>query len=367
MLLEDLEDYVEVGVMGSDVERYEKLGYEIPKTINKHGNPTIPRNAKMKVKVKDLPDGSGVKIHCKCDYPGCENITYCTYSNYFKHNHNGLTYCRNHSGIMFRSGENNYKWNPNKTKEDRENGRKTLKYIDLVKRVLARDNFTCQVCGETSKTVDLVAHHLDGYNWCVEKRFDETNSICLCENCHENFHSIYGKGYNTKEQFMEWTNNFNLNLQKYNGEIPTCRWAYCIEDDEIIKDIYSYNPYIYTVCNKECRHFKCKHYLYYDEYIKMSKDEILDYISHRLDSDSCRPKVCLNTNQLFTTIKDITSWCGVKSGIRLCCNGRQRHAGYHPITGEKLRWQYLKDYIIENDCNLDDYLELWNNRYVSEN
>lgn len=47
-------------------------------------------------------------------------------------------------------------------------------------------------------------HHLDGFNWCIEKRTNVDNGVTLCKRCHLNFHSIYGSGNNTRGQFEEY-------------------------------------------------------------------------------------------------------------------------------------------------------------------
>jgi hypothetical protein len=39
------------------------------------------------------------------------------------------------------------------------------------KEVFKRNNYTCKCCGKRG-SIYLNAHHLDGYNWCKEKRFD---------------------------------------------------------------------------------------------------------------------------------------------------------------------------------------------------
>ena len=124
------------------------------------------------------------------------------------------TYCNNCSATVLTTGENNPSWNPNKTDEERLIGRHTQYDKQFVKKVLKRDHYTCQCCGKHSGS--LIVHHLDGYNWCKDKRYDETNGITLCKNCHKNFHMEYGRGNNTKEQFESWLGQA-VELLKYNG------------------------------------------------------------------------------------------------------------------------------------------------------
>jgi hypothetical protein len=101
-----------------------------------------------------------------------------------------------------KKGEGSATWNPNLSHEERLKGRDYYEYKQWVKAVLKRDKYTCIVCDTIGGK--LVAHHLNGYNWCVEKRTDLTNGITACENCHTKFHIRYGYGNNTKEQFEKW-------------------------------------------------------------------------------------------------------------------------------------------------------------------
>ncbi|HDR8172030.1 TPA: HNH endonuclease [Bacillus thuringiensis] len=105
-----------------------------------------------------------------------------------------------------RFGKENPNYNPDKTDEDRNNGRLIEGYGIWRRKVYERDNFICQCCGY-SKGGTLIAHHLDGYSWCVEKRTDVDNGVTLCETCHNKFHAIYGLRNNTKEQFITYKNN----------------------------------------------------------------------------------------------------------------------------------------------------------------
>ena len=112
--------------------------------------------------------------------------------------------CARHS----HDGENNYNWKGGYENE-RSKFRKSFAGKNFVKQVLKRDNYACQICGSK---IRIVAHHKDGYNWCIEKRADIDNGVTLCEECHKQFHKEYGNGNNTKEQFEEFYNKrTNLN------------------------------------------------------------------------------------------------------------------------------------------------------------
>lgn len=108
-------------------------------------------------------------------------------------------------------GENHPSWNPDLTEEDRARRRSGLadgRVSDWRVSVFIRDKHTCRICKKKNK--ELNAHHLDGWNWCKEKRFDLKNGITLCKRCHLNFHKKYGYGDNTKEQFYEHINELNI-------------------------------------------------------------------------------------------------------------------------------------------------------------
>lgn len=57
--------------------------------------------------------------------------------------------------------------------------------------------------------------------------------------------------------------------------------------------------------------------------------------------------VCVETKQVFDTVKEAGIWCGLKDGTSIShhLNGSRKSAGKHPITKEKLHWMYYKDYL----------------------
>jgi 5-methylcytosine-specific restriction endonuclease McrA len=95
-------------------------------------------------------------------------------------------------------GEESPHWNPDKTQEERELGRKIPGYREWITEVYERDRYTCQKCGEVGGKLN--AHHIEGYAENKDLRTDLENGITLCKNCHKNFHSTYGtKGFGREE------------------------------------------------------------------------------------------------------------------------------------------------------------------------
>ena len=105
-----IQEEVDVNICTSNKSRYLKLGYLIPNKIKK--------GMCIKVKIKDLPIHSNVRIKVECDC--CKKKYELTYDKYIKQNHNGNIYCHNCASGILNSGINNPLWNKNLTQEERE-------------------------------------------------------------------------------------------------------------------------------------------------------------------------------------------------------------------------------------------------------
>lgn len=120
-------------------------------------------------------------------------------------------------------GEKNHFYNPNLTEKDRSDARFRFRqpnYKEFVHNCFERDNYTCQITGKKSQG-DIVTHHLNGYNWDIKNRFNINNGITLNKDIHKEFHKLYGKGGNTKEQFAEFVETLYLqhriSKERYNN------------------------------------------------------------------------------------------------------------------------------------------------------
>lgn len=101
-----------------------------------------------------------------------------------------------------RVGPLSWSWRSDISDEERLVQRSTDANRKWRSAVYARDNFTCQLCNERGGK--LHAHHLDAYNKFKHRRFELDNGVTLCETCHGAFHEFYGRGSNTRAQFVEF-------------------------------------------------------------------------------------------------------------------------------------------------------------------
>ena len=97
-------------------------------------------------------------------------------------------------------------WNPNLTNEDRTSRRDLQEIVNWRNSVFEKDNYKCVICGQKG---NINAHHLDGYHWCENRRFDISNGMTLCISHHKDFHHQYGCKNNTKEQFDKYLTEEN--------------------------------------------------------------------------------------------------------------------------------------------------------------
>jgi hypothetical protein len=86
------------------------------------------------------------------------------------------------------SGSKSYMYKPELTEEYREKSRNTPELRYWRKQVLLRDTYVCINCKLKANT----AHHLFSWVSHPKLRYDVTNGVSMCKECHLNFHRYIG-------------------------------------------------------------------------------------------------------------------------------------------------------------------------------
>lgn len=98
--------------------------------------------------------------------------------------------------------------------------RNTREYRIWRAKVIRRDK-RCVICGSIK---ERVAHHLDHASYFPDERFDVNNGVCLCNECHIQFHNNFKRNYRVKctkydfENFKALTNYFKGKLNGANKD-----------------------------------------------------------------------------------------------------------------------------------------------------
>jgi hypothetical protein len=96
---------VEVKLCSSNIKYFEELGYDIVRNIDKKGRKTVSYSSKINVNIKDLKDGSGIKVLVKCDCENCKNPQpkLMAWNVYLKCLHKNKYYCNSCAHILYGS------------------------------------------------------------------------------------------------------------------------------------------------------------------------------------------------------------------------------------------------------------------------
>lgn len=83
------------------------------------------------------------------------------------------------------SGEFHWNWKGGITPRNQRE-RSSKEYAEWRKAVFMRDGFTCQICGKVGG--GLNAHHIKRWSTNVDERYQISNGITLCKECHKKVH-----------------------------------------------------------------------------------------------------------------------------------------------------------------------------------
>lgn len=91
----------------------------------------------------------------------------------------------------FPSGREHPRWRHDLTDHEREHRRDINAQSDWRLQVLERDHYTCQRC-DASSGARLNAHHIEPHYRARDSRWDVSNGMTLCVDCHRQYHRTYG-------------------------------------------------------------------------------------------------------------------------------------------------------------------------------
>lgn len=88
------------------------------------------------------------------------------------------------------SGDKAPKWNGGISRQYKR-GYKTAQFKRWRTAVFQRDDFTCQHCGQRGGY--LTAHHIKGFAAYPDLRYEVSNGLTLCEECHKKTDNYGGR------------------------------------------------------------------------------------------------------------------------------------------------------------------------------
>ena len=159
--------------------------------------------------------------------------------------------------------------------DQEDDGRNNAEYNIWRQQVLARDNYTCQCCGDTKYPH---VHHIFNYKHYDGLRTDVDNGITLCQWCHNKYHSHYGKESNPVT-LMEFLKRFggvilktsirfekenpNINYSRENSYKPVYSSETSLREEinyvyESMKELESYNhlPISFEAIREKCNYIE---------------------------------------------------------------------------------------------------------------
>jgi hypothetical protein len=83
-----------------------------------------------------------------------------------------------------------------------------FKTSGLREQCFEKADYTCDITGK--KGCELNAHHLESWHSNEELRYDIDNLVCISKEMHDEFHRVYGRKNNTKEQYEKFKRSYFL-------------------------------------------------------------------------------------------------------------------------------------------------------------
>jgi len=164
--------------------------------------------ADKKVRIEINCENCGISFE---KLPSNEKKKFCSKRCHFEHiSKNPLRYWKGKKLTFtpksaFKKGNIPHNYIDGKSRDDDGKARSSVELKAWRKLVFERDNYTCQKCGTRGGILN--PHHILNFRDYKELRFDLNNGITLCETHHKEFHKIYSKKGNNRDQLDEYLSN----------------------------------------------------------------------------------------------------------------------------------------------------------------
>ena len=155
-----------------------------------------------KAESRIVKNGSRVLWYCKCD---CGNVHKAASGNL-------LSGATKSCGCFLSDMMRIRMTNPNLTDEERRLNQER-RLVPGIRQwragVYKRDHYTCLACGD-DRGGNLVAHHKNSWADNKSQRLSVDNGATSCVDCHNEFHSKFGWGGNTEQQWNDFVESKQL-------------------------------------------------------------------------------------------------------------------------------------------------------------
>lgn len=211
-----------------------------------------------------------------------------------------------------------------------------------------RDNFSKEIIEECDTQDMLNVKEKYWINY-----YDAVNSI--------NYYNIASggdggdviSGYTEEEKRKIYDHRFDNISINQGGNNPNAKQVICLNTMEIFCTTVEAARYgntsdtmIQSCCHRRNHthtagcHPLTKERLQWEYY---NKNKEYTFIPYQRDYNSISRNVkCINTGKIFNSVKDAAKYANVSDGgIRFCCQGKYKTSGTHPVTKEKLYWEYV--------------------------
>ena len=183
----------------------------------------------------------------------------------------------------------------------------------------------------------------------------DSSAICqACKGKHKSCNGLAFRYYDdylnmSKKEIEEAIKESQKN-QWDNASEAKYKKIVCLDERKVFNSIKEAGEYYNIKCRSgisQCLVGKNKTYeghtwIYYDEYINMTNEEIEDFIKEKQARKTNATKIrCITTGEIFNSATEAGKKYNTRSHISSCCAGKRKYAGKLE-DGTKLQWEYLK-------------------------